>query len=99
MKRFEVIVTTAARRDLRVLRDWIAADNPAAARRFVAALGEQIERLESLPLRGPVIPEVALLGSELRHLVYRDYRTIYRVEGERVIILRVIHGARLLKLV
>jgi toxin ParE1/3/4 len=98
VRRFEVVITTAARGDLRSLRDWIAADDPPAARRFVAALGEQIARLESLPLRGPVIPEAALLGSDLRHLVYRDYRTIYRVEGERVIILRVIHGARLLRL-
>jgi plasmid stabilization system protein ParE len=52
MKRFEVVVTSAARRDLRQLREWIAADNPDAAKRFVAALGEQIQRMETLPLRG-----------------------------------------------
>lgn len=98
MKRFEVVVTSAARRDLRQLREWIAADNPAAAKRFVAALGEQIQRLETLPLRGAVIPESELLGVEFRHLLHGDYRTIYRVEDARVIVLRVVHGARLLRL-
>jgi len=98
MKRYQVVVTSVAREDLRRLRAWIAADDPVAARRFVAALAEQIGHLESLPLRGAVIPEAELLGVSLRHLVFGDYRTVYRVEDDRVVVLRVLHGARLLRL-
>jgi len=39
---------------------------------------------------------IRYLGIEYRHITYGHYRTIFRVEGSRVIILRVIHGARLL---
>ena len=98
MKTFEVVITETARRDLQLVRQWIAADDADAARRFLAALREQIETLETLPRRGPVIPEAELLRVELRHLLHGDYRTIYRVEGARVLVLRVIHGARLLRL-
>mgnify|MGYP002642337105 CR=1 FL=1 len=98
MTRYAVVVTDNARRDLLDIRAWIAADDPAAARRFVQALREQIDHLETLPLRGARIPEADLLGVDIRHRIHGDYRTIYRVEGSRVLVLRVLHGARLLRL-
>jgi plasmid stabilization system protein ParE len=49
-----------------------------------------------MPLRHEVVPEFAALGVELRHFVMGSYRTIYRIMEKRVVILRVIHGARLL---
>jgi plasmid stabilization system protein ParE len=50
------------------------------------------------PRRCPVIPEAPEFAVEYRHLVDGPYRTIFRVAGSRVIILRVIHGAQLLDL-
>jgi toxin ParE1/3/4 len=50
--------------------------------------------LRSLPHRCEVIPEAEELGLEHRHLIYGNYRMIYRVEGKRVRVLRVIHAAR-----
>jgi plasmid stabilization system protein ParE len=47
-------------------------------------------------LRCPVIPESQDLGREYRHLVSGHYRTLFKIAGEKVIIMRVIHGARLL---
>ena len=49
-------------------------------------------------MRCPVIPESRELGKEYRHIIYGNYRTIFRIDGTRVIIMRVIHGARLLSL-
>jgi plasmid stabilization system protein ParE len=49
-----------------------------------------------MPLRHEVIPEAREIGVEYRHTLSGPYRTIYRVEKERVIVVRVIHGARLL---
>ncbi len=48
--------------------------------------------------RCPIIPESQELGKECRHILYGNYRTIFRMEGSRVIIMRVIHGDRLLDL-
>ena len=58
----------------------------------------QIDSLEQFPLRCPVIPESRELGREYRHIIYGNYRTIFRIDGSSVIIMRVIHGARLLSL-
>jgi plasmid stabilization system protein ParE len=72
--------------------EYIAQDKPA----FILRLEEQISTLESLPKRCPLVPENELLGTAYRHLLYGNYRTIFKIVGSRVIILRVLHGARLL---
>ena len=76
--------------------DYIAQDKPNAATAFVLRLEEQIATLERFPDRCPLVPENELLGVAYRHLVYGNYRTIFKIVGSRVIILRVLHGARLL---
>lgn len=45
-----------------------------------------------------MIPEAKDIDEPLRHLIYGDYRTLFRVKDFKVDILRVIHGARLLDL-
>jgi toxin ParE1/3/4 len=69
---------------------------PAKAER--SEMERQIRTLSRFPLRCPVIPEALDIGGEYRHLIYENCRTIFRVEPSRVIILRVIHAARLLDL-
>ena len=76
--------------------EYIAQDKPEAAAAFVLRLEEQIGTLERFPERCPLAPENELLGTAYRHLVYGNYRTIFKIIGSRVIILRVLHGARLL---
>jgi toxin ParE1/3/4 len=43
-----------------------------------------------------LIPENEILGTRYRHMIYGDYRTVFRVAKRTVYVLRVIHGARLL---
>ena len=76
--------------------EQIAQDKPAATTTFVLQIEEQISTLEDSPERCPLVPENELLGTAYRHLLYGNYRTIFKVIGSRVIILRVLHGARLL---
>ncbi|MBI5603154.1 MAG: type II toxin-antitoxin system RelE/ParE family toxin, partial [Deltaproteobacteria bacterium] len=75
---------------------YIAIDNPQAADNWVKEIERQIDSLEKFPARCPVILESQDLNKEYRHILYGNYRTIFRMEGSRVIIMRVIHGARLL---
>jgi plasmid stabilization system protein ParE len=56
----------------------------------------RIRSLKSLPHRHEVVPESQELGVEYRHIISGNYRTIYRIEDDHVIVLRVIHAARLL---
>jgi plasmid stabilization system protein ParE len=94
--RFTVEITPSAETDIAEIWDYIAQDSPANAEAFVLALEEQIASLEKFPNRCSRIPENEILGTSYRHLIHGPYRTIFRIAGSRVVILRVIHGARLL---
>ena len=85
-----------AEADTAAIWDYIARDNPDAATAFIMRLEEQVGTLERYPERCPLVPENDLLGTAYHHLLFGNYRTIFKIIGVRVIILRVIHGARLL---
>jgi toxin ParE1/3/4 len=95
-KKYRVDITVSAEADIAAIWDYIARDSPDAAAAFILRLEEQIATLERYPERCPLVPENDLLGTAYRHLLFGNYRTIFRIVGARVIILRVIHGRRLL---
>jgi toxin ParE1/3/4 len=95
-KKFNVDITAAAEADVDEIWEYIAQDDPEAATAFVLRLEEQINTLERFPERCPLVRENELLGAAYRHLVYGNYRTILKIIESRVIIMRVLHGARLL---
>lgn len=95
-KRYIVDITAAAEADVAEIGEYIAQDKPDAATAFVLQLEEQISTLERFPERCPLVRENELLGTAYRHLVYGNYRTIFKIIESRVIIMRVLHGARLL---
>jgi toxin ParE1/3/4 len=97
-RRYRVDITRTAERDLAAIYAHIARDNPPAAAAWLDSLEQNITSLEQWPRRCPIIPEASELEVEYRHLVNAPYRTIFRIEGSRVIIIRVIHGAQLLHL-
>jgi plasmid stabilization system protein ParE len=96
--KYRVEITQTAELDLRDNFQYIAADNETAAHKLIKEIERQIGSLEQFPLRCPVIPESWELGKEYRHIIYGHYRTIFKIDERRIIILRIIHGARLLSL-
>ncbi len=98
MPKHRVEITKTAESDLREVFHYIAADNEAAANRLVSEIERQIDSPERYPFRCPVIPESTELGKEYRHIIYGQYRTVFRIDGSRVLILRILHSARLLSL-
>jgi toxin ParE1/3/4 len=95
-KKFKVEITETAEEDIAGIWDYIARNSSEAASNFILHFEEQIETLEKFPERCPLIPENDILGTKYRHFIYGAYRAIYKISGPRVIIMRVIHGARLL---
>lgn len=95
-KKYNVDITAAAEADVNEIWEYIAQDNPDAATAFVLRLEEQIGTLARFPARCQLVRENELLGTAYRHLVYGNYRTIFKIIESRVIIMRVLHGARLL---
>jgi toxin ParE1/3/4 len=97
--RFVVSFSKKAEEDLEEIWSFIAADNPDNATEFVLNLEKQVESLSRFPERCPLISENDLLRGKYRHLIYGHYRTIFRVKGKTVYIIRIINSARLLEIV
>lgn len=94
--KYKVEITATAERDVEEIWTYIADDSPENATAFIIRLEEQIDALEQLPERSPLVPENEQLGTPYRHLLHGAYRTIFRITGKKVYILRIIHGTRLL---
>ncbi len=76
---------------------FIAHNSIDEANRFIHKLERQLKTLRRLPGRCPLIPENDLPDKQYRHLIYGNYRTVFRISGRRTVyVVRIIHGARLL---
>ncbi|RMH36606.1 MAG: type II toxin-antitoxin system RelE/ParE family toxin [Deltaproteobacteria bacterium] len=83
-----------AKDDLAAIGDYIAADNPAAAMRWVERLVADVERAAEMPLAGRVVPEYAD-RHDIREVLRRTYRIVYRVRAEAIEVLTIFEGHRL----
>jgi len=87
-----LVIAPEARRDLRSIRDYIAKDNPAAARRVVMRLRDAARVLAGAPGLGRRRPE---LDTGIRSFPADRYVLFYRpLPGTGIEIARVLHGAR-----
>ena len=94
--KYNVEITPSAERDVEEIWTYIADDSPENATAFILRFEEQIAALERFPMRCPLIPENDILGTTYRHFIYGAYRTVIRITGKTVFIVRIIHGSRLL---
>lgn len=90
-----VVWTRPALEELKQIVTYIRADNPSAATRFGGVIRTKVARLELMPRLGRIVPEFPESG--LRELLHGNYRIIYRIAPERIVILSVYHGQRLLE--
>ena len=86
-----IVWTAAARRDVNAIWDFIEARNPDAAELVSSEILRAVEGLGQFPRRGK--PGRV---KETRELVISGlpYVVVYLVADERVVILRVLHGAQ-----
>jgi plasmid stabilization system protein ParE len=79
------------------IEEFIARDSVERAVRFVDALIDQTEAiLTDNPRSGRTVPEIG--NTDFREIIYRGYRIVYRLNGDRIDILTVFEGHRLLRL-
>ena len=85
--------TETARQDLQAIRRYIAADNPAAAKRWVGRLKERARDTFHSPLAGRKVPE--FLRNDIRKMIEGNHRIVYQVLEDRLVILTVFEGHQL----
>ena len=88
-----LVWTERAIADLDEIAEYIAFDDPVAARRLTSRIQLHLEQLTKHPLSGPVPPEYP--AGQYRQISERPCRVIYRFDGKNVIILRVLRSERL----
>jgi len=86
--------TEPALDDLEALRDHIAQDSPVNAARFIEQLFDAADKLPGQPRIGRKVPEADDTPEEIRELIFRDYRILYRPLSDRVQVIAVVHGAK-----
>jgi addiction module RelE/StbE family toxin len=87
-----LVWTARAERDLIEIARYIAHDSPRAALEWVERLRGRARDAVDNPLVGRVVPELG--QTDVRELVLRDYRIVYRAERERIVVLTVFEGHR-----
>jgi len=94
-RRFEVLWTETAIRDLEQIVDYVEQEAPLAAQRVFDRIAESSRTLDILPLRGRVVPELARFEIAIyRELIISPYRMIYRVSADSVFVVGVFDSRR-----
>jgi toxin ParE1/3/4 len=84
--------SVTAGNDLQDIEDFIARDSALHAVTFIDRVVESAETLLKTPQIGRIVPEFN--RPDLREVICRDYRVVYLLRDNEVLILRVVHGAR-----
>ena len=98
MKGLPVFFTALAEEDLDQIEDYISAHDPAAAARVRATIVQQGLQLGNTPGKGMALKEPRSeheFGARLWPVSrYLNYLVLYRIEPERIRVLRILHAAQ-----
>lgn len=86
-----LVLTDAAKNDLRGIRRYIAQDSPQQALTFVADIAAKLAWIAEVGFTGSPRDHVS---EGLRAFPYRGRCIYYRVFEDQVVIVRVLHGAQ-----
>ena len=96
---YTVKLTAPAEDDAYKAFEHIREDAPQRAEEWLIGLFQDIDTLNEMPRRCPVIAEARDIGREVRQLLYGSYRILFDIQeetpdGPLVRVLRIRHGAR-----
>jgi len=93
--RRRVTFAESAVQDLEDVRDWYVSQlAPEVGDRLISEVIERVEQLAEFPDSGRTVPEFD--SPWLRELIHSPFRIVYRVDDERVRVVRVWRSERLM---
>jgi plasmid stabilization system protein ParE len=94
-QRYKVRWTHAACQDLESIVEFIARDNISIAIGVLNKVRKTASKLETLPERGRIVPELAVVGLRIyREMICPPWRIIYRISDPGVFVMAVIDSRR-----
>ena len=96
MKKYQVILTSEAERDIVDIYDYIAKKDTLQNAEYVLDnLESLILSLQEAPERGHYPPELSIQGiKEFKEVIFKPYRAIYEIIGSKVIVHLCVDGRR-----
>ena len=91
----EVKWSPEATEDLESIAEYIARDSEYYARAVITEILSVSRSLLEFPGLGRIVPEIG--DEHIRERFIYSYRLVYRLEPERILIVAVIHGKRLVE--
>lgn len=88
----KVVWTDEAKAHLASIYEFIKRDAPFYAVQIVDKLTRRVDQLTNHPRSGRIVPKYD--DENLRELIARPYRLIYRIKFDRIDIIAVFHGAQ-----
>jgi len=83
--------------DLEQVRAWYVEQRvPDVGERLLREIVEHVERLADFPESGRAVPEFG--SAQLREIIHPPFRIVYRIDDERVRVVRVWRSERLLRM-
>lgn len=96
-KKRTITFAVSAFDDLEAIRAWYKDQQvPDVGNRLLTEIISQVERLAEFPESGRIVPEFNI--ENLREIIHAPFRIIYRLDGNKVKIVRVWRSERLLKM-
>jgi len=74
--------------------EYIAINSPTYGKRMVDRITRRSEQIAKQPLSGRKVPEYD--AEDIRELIEKPYRIVYRIKQDQIDVVAVIHGARIL---
>lgn len=90
----KVSISSSAKLDLSQIVQYIAENNPSAARDWFKAIKQSIKNLSSFPKLGRIVPEYN--DDATREIIKDQYRIVYRINfsDDSICIIAVHHSKR-----
>jgi toxin ParE1/3/4 len=95
---YNIIFSNISIIDLESIIEYYFKINKETARKYYIKINEKIKSLKNFPEIGRLVPEFQDdFQNKYRELIYENYRIIYKIIDNEIIIIRIIDGRRLLE--
>ena len=85
-----------AKNDLKGIIEYLSQDSPQYAEYFYERIFESIDNIKFFPEMGRRVPE--LKNPNMRELILQNYRIIYQYLEDKIEIVTIFHGKKLLRI-
>jgi len=96
-RRRKISFAVSAVEDLEAIREWYVDQRvPAVGESQLREVISEVERLASFPESGRIVPELGI--PQLREIIHPPFRIVYRLDDDRVRVVRVWRSERQLRI-